>query len=66
MDQYRVTREVPLPYALYDAGYTDDEDVRPSSKERLSAKSPAMSLPKATNSLSPAREDRGNDEDISD
>ncbi len=39
MDQYRVTREVPLPYSIEDAGRYSDDDDDDDSQSRKSSKS---------------------------
>jgi hypothetical protein len=44
MDQYRVTREVPLPYSLDDIGRDDDRDERSDKNDRVRwLKLPSMS-----------------------
>lgn len=39
MDQYRVTREVPLPYSMEDAGRYSDDDDDDESQSRKSIRS---------------------------
>lgn len=62
MDQYRVTREVPLPYSIEDAGrYSDDDDDSQSRKSVKSAKSLRwrMSMRRGQSSSTVASPERG-------